>query len=144
PIAKRQVPHERAHDLYLQIVQEFLQLDNPLQILDPVFGLLGNAAAAGGVPEDSDINLDCLHQLTADQAFTNAKAISDVRGMAAALVFQAIERNTGLVGLASVLCDEEAVNPEIAAFPQHQDAASEGALEINQAIAPELAKQLAL
>lgn len=143
-VAKRQVPQEQSHSIYLQIVQEFLILDNPLAILDPVFGLLGNAAAAAGVEDPDAINLDCLKQLTADQAFTNAKAIKDVRGMAAALVYQALERNTGSVGLESVICPEDAVNPEIAAFDQHQDPAAEGAQEGNKVIVLELAKQLAL
>lgn len=142
--AKRQVPQEQSHLIYLQIVQEFLILDNPLGILDPVFGLLGNAAAAEGLTDPDAINLDCLKQLTADQAFTNAKAIGDVRGMAAALVYQALERNTGSVGLESVICPEDAVNPEIAAFDQHQDAAAEGAQEGNKAVTLELARQLAL
>lgn len=143
-LAKRQVPQELSHAIYLEIMRDFLNLDNPLQILDPVFGLLGNAAAAGGIADPDAINLDCLKQITADQAFTNAKAISDVRGMAAALVYQALERNTGGVGVESVICPEDAVNPEINAFDQHQDAAAPGAQETNKAIVLELAKQLAL
>jgi hypothetical protein len=141
-IGKRQVPQENSHKFILIIVQEFLQLNNPLGIKDPVFGLLGNAAAADGV--EADINLDCLKQFTADQAFGNAKAIGDIRGMSAALLYQGIERNTGKVGLASVICPEDAVNPEIAAFDQHQDGASEGAADLNKAIALELAVQLTL
>ena len=141
-IHKREVPQEQSHLLYLQIVKEFLDLNNPLGIVDPVFGLLGNAAAADGVT--ADINLDCLKQFTADQAFTNAKEIGDVRGMAAALVYQALERNTGGVGVKSVICPEDAVNPEIAAFDQHQDPASDGATALNTGITLELAKQLAL
>lgn len=143
-VAKRQVPQEQSHSIYLQIVQEFLVLDNPLGILDPVFGLLGNAAAAEGLTDPDAINLDCLKQLTADQAFTNAKAIGDVRGMAAALVYQALERNSGSVGLESVVCPEDAVNPEIAAFDQHQDAAAAGAQEGNKVVTLELARQLVL
>ncbi|CAI4211919.1 unnamed protein product [Parascedosporium putredinis] len=141
-IMKRQVPQEQSHLIFLQITKEFLDLNNPLGIVDPVFGLLGNAAAAEGV--DADINLDCLKQFTADQAFTNAKAIGDVRGMAGALVYQALERNTGGVGVKSIICPEDAVNPEIAAFDQHQDPASDGATALNTAITLELAKQLAL
>jgi len=56
---------------------------------------------------------------TADQAFTNAKAGRDVVGMTAALVYRALERNTGSVGVASVPCVKiKAVNPQIAAISQ--------------------------
>ncbi|KAK7425050.1 hypothetical protein QQZ08_008326 [Neonectria magnoliae] len=138
---KRQVPQEHSHDFVLTITNEFLKLDNPKGIVDAVFSLLGNAAAADGAGDVT--NLDCLKQETADQAFTNAKSAGDLRGMAGALLFQAIERNTGGVGVASVLCTETAVNPEIAALTQHQDAASENAGALNKAITLELAKQLA-
>lgn len=76
-----------------------------------VFGLLGNAAAAEGAGKIT--NLDCLQQATADQAFTNAKAANDVQAMTNALVYRALERNTGSVGLKSVACTEVAVNPEV-------------------------------
>ncbi|KAH7176733.1 hypothetical protein EDB81DRAFT_49582 [Dactylonectria macrodidyma] len=140
-LQKREVPQEHSHDFVLTITREFLNLDNPKGIVDVVFGLLGNAAAADGA--GSVTNLDCLKQETADQAFTNAKAAGDLRGMAGALLFQAIERNTGGVGVASVLCTETAVNAEIAALTQHQDPASENAGALNKAITLELAKQLA-
>lgn len=140
-IKKRQVPQEHSHDFVLTITGEMLRLNNPKEIQDPVFGLLGDAAAKQGA--GSVTNLACLKQETADQAFTNAKEIGDLRGMAGALLFQAIERNTGGVGVASKLCDEAAVNPEIGALTQHQDAASTGAGAINKAVTLELAKQLA-
>lgn len=140
-LQKREVPQEHSHDFVLTITREFLNLDNPKGIVDVVFGLLGNAAAAAGAGDVT--NLDCLKQETADQAFTNAKAAKDLRGMAGALLFQAIERNTGGVGVASVLCTEKAVNPEIAALTQHQDPASDNAGALNKAITLELAKQLA-
>ncbi|CAG7557553.1 unnamed protein product [Fusarium equiseti] len=140
-IHKRQVPQEHSHDIVLNITKEFLDLDNPKEIADPVFGLLGDAAAEEGAGQVT--NLACLKQETADQAFTNAKAISDLRGMAGALLFQAIERNSAGVGAASELCTEAAVNPEIAALTQHQDAAGEGAEAVNKAVTLELAKQLA-
>lgn len=66
-----------------------------------MFALLGNAAAAAGA--GSVTNLDCLQQVTADRAFTNAKAANDVDLMVAALTYRALERNTGSVGQASVL-----------------------------------------
>lgn len=107
-----------------------------------MFALLGNAAAAAGQGNIS--NTDCLQQATADQAFTNAKAAGDVDGQVNALIFRALERNTGKVGLASVACTAiTAVNPEIAALSQHQDPASTGAAATNKAITLELAKQIA-
>ncbi|OHE97351.1 hypothetical protein CORC01_07406 [Colletotrichum orchidophilum] len=135
-----EVPQEHSHEKYLRAVNALLKQDNPNNIQDAVFGLLGNAAAAAGAGDVT--NLDCLHQTTADSAFSTAKAAGDVDGMASALVFRAVERNTGSVGLKSVLCDETAANPEIAALSQHQDPASEGAAEGNKAITLELAKQL--
>ena len=85
---------EHSHEPVLTSVRASLNLNNPNQILDPVFGLLGDAAAAAGAgkitvtnpPYESSYssihkafqNLDCLQQATADQAFTNAKAQGDV------------------------------------------------------------------
>jgi hypothetical protein len=137
----REVPQEHSHNRFLDGVRVNLNLNNPNQIQDPVFGLLGNAAAAAGAGKIT--NLDCLHQATADQAFTNAKAAGNVTGQADALIFAALERNTGKVGLASALCTETAVNPEIAAISQHQDPASAGAAAINKKIVLALAQQLA-
>ncbi|OCF31493.1 hypothetical protein I316_06896 [Kwoniella heveanensis BCC8398] len=138
---KREVPQEKSHDKFLRATQDMLQLDNPQGIVDPVFGLLGNAAASAG--QGSVTNTDCLQQATADQAFTNAKAAGDVGGMTAALVYRALERNTGGVGVASVLCTETPVNPEIAALSQHQDPASPDAATTNKAITLALAQQIA-
>ncbi|ETI26266.1 hypothetical protein G647_03043 [Cladophialophora carrionii CBS 160.54] len=138
---KREVPQEHSHNHYLDLVRTSLNLNNPKQIADPVFGLLGNAAAAGGAGQVT--NLDCLQQETADQAFTNAKQAGDLVGMAGALVYRALERNTGSVGLASVLCTETATNPEIAAISQHQDPASANAASVNKGITLALAQQLA-
>ncbi|WVQ77935.1 hypothetical protein IAT38_000015 [Cryptococcus sp. DSM 104549] len=138
---KREVPQEHSHEKFLTTVRASLQVNNPLNIQDPVFGLLGNAAASAG--QGQVTNTDCLQQATADQAFTNAKAAGDVDGMTAALIFRALERNTGGVGVASVLCTETAANPEIAAITQHQDPASDGAAATNKAIVLELAKQIA-
>lgn len=57
----------------------------------------------------------------ADQAFSNAKAAGDLQSQVDALVFRALERNTGSVGQASAACTSvTAVNPEIAALKQHQ------------------------
>ena len=63
--------------------------------------------------------------------------------MTSALIYRALERNTGKVGLASVACTAiKAVNPEIAAIAQHQDPASQGAAQINKNIALNLAMQI--
>ncbi|KAL8973047.1 MAG: hypothetical protein Q9197_002508 [Variospora fuerteventurae] len=138
----REVPQEHSHESVLTSVRESLAADNPDNIQDPVFGLLGNGAAAAGQGSISDT--DCLHQATADQAFTNAKAAGDVTGMTDALIYAALERNTGKVGLASVACTAiEATNPEVGAISQHQDPASANAAETNKAITLELAKQIA-
>lgn len=145
PIAilrKREVPQEHSHRNVLLDVNNLLAQDNPDNIQDAVFGLLGASAAQNGAGSIADA--DCLQQATADQAFTNAKAAGDVDGMTSALIFRALERNTGSVGLASVPCTSiQAVNPEIAALQQHQDPASEGAQALNKQIAEELARQIA-
>ena len=56
---------------------------------------------------------------SSDQAFTNAKAANDIAGMTAALVFRAIERNSGAVGATSEACTSfTPVNKEIMAISQ--------------------------
>ncbi|KAF9527533.1 hypothetical protein CPB83DRAFT_869903 [Crepidotus variabilis] len=147
PYQRREVPQEHAHQKFLTNVTALLQSgnaaeNNPLGILDAVFGLLGNAAGAQGAGKVTDVT--CLQQATADQAFTNAKKTGDVVGMTAALAYRTLERNTGKVGLKSDLCTSiKAVNPEIAVLTQHQDPASGGAKEGNKAIVLELARQIA-
>lgn len=139
---RREVPQEHSHEIFLTIVNEMLLLNNPDQIQDAVFGLLGNAAASAGQGKITDT--DCLQQATADQAFSNAKQADDLDGQIASLIYRALERNTGTVGQASVLCTSiKAKNPEIAALSQHQDPASTGAAAINKGIALELAVQIA-
>ncbi|WQF77445.1 hypothetical protein CDEST_02459 [Colletotrichum destructivum] len=141
-VVKREVPQEHSHEIFLNITREFLNKENPKAIADPVFGLLGDGAAKQGAGQVT--NLACLQQETADQAFTNAKAANDIRGMSAALVYQTLERNTGGVGKASAACTDKAVNPEIAALSKkHQDPAADDAAANNKAVTLELAKQLA-
>ncbi|KAI1203850.1 hypothetical protein F5X97DRAFT_337762 [Nemania serpens] len=141
PKLRREVPQEHSHEQFLTGVGAALNLNNIEKVQDPVFALLGNAAAAAGAGDVE--NLDCLQQHVADQAFTNAKTAGDVEGMKNALIFRALERNTGAVGQASALCAETAVNPEIDALQQHQDPASEGAAALNKKITLDLAVQLA-
>ncbi|RDB17940.1 hypothetical protein Hypma_000906 [Hypsizygus marmoreus] len=138
---RREVPQEHSHEPFLTSVGKSLALNNPDGIVDPVFGLLGNAAAANGLGKITDAT--CLQQATADQAFTNAKAAGDVQGQVDALIFRALERNSGKIGLATDACTSiKAVNPEIAAIQQHQDPASANAASINKAITLELARQI--
>ncbi|KAI1336930.1 hypothetical protein F5Y15DRAFT_426689 [Xylariaceae sp. FL0016] len=139
---RREVPQEHSHEQFLSGVEDALNLNNVDNVQAAVFALLGNAAAAEGAGDVED--LDCLQQRIADQAFTNAKEAADVDGMANALIFRALERNTASVGVASALCESEtAVNPEIAAIQQHQDPASDGAAALNKQITLDLAVQLA-
>ncbi|EJD06958.1 uncharacterized protein FOMMEDRAFT_77343 [Fomitiporia mediterranea MF3/22] len=141
-LAKREVPQEHSHEKFLTSVRTSLNKNNPDQIVDPVFALLGNAAATQGLGKITDP--DCLQQAAADQAFTNAKADGDVQGMVDALIFRALERNSASVGATTNACTSiQAVNPEIAAIQQHQDPASDGAAATNKAIVLELAKQIA-
>ncbi|KAL2381311.1 hypothetical protein RJZ90_004033 [Blastomyces dermatitidis] len=87
---------------------------------------------------------DTAFELLDNEAFTHVKAAGDVDGMTHSLIYRALERNTGTVGLASALCESmEAVNPEVAAITQHQDPASAGAAEINKQIALDLTVQIA-
>lgn len=140
-----EVPQELSHGMFLTNTQTALQLNNRFNIVDPVFGLLGAAAAADGAGDVTD--LDCLQQIIADEAFTNALTIEDenqrINSLANALIYRTLEKNTGSVGLASVNCGQVANNPEIAALSQHQDPASEGAQQLNKDIALSLAVQLA-
>ncbi|TVY93620.1 hypothetical protein LAWI1_G000538 [Lachnellula willkommii] len=136
----REVPQEHSHNRFIAGANANLNINNPAGIKDAVFGLLGDTAAAAGA--GTITNLECLHQATADQAFTNAKAAGNVTGQSDALIYAALERNTGKVGLASVSCNQTAVNPEIQAVQQHQDPASTGAAATNKAIVLALAQQL--
>lgn len=80
----------------------------------------------------------------ADRAFTNAKAANDVDGMTSALVYRALERNTGSVGLKSNACTTfTPTNQELVGLEQHQDPASEGAAALNKAITLDLATRIA-
>ena len=45
---RREVPQEHSHEPILTKVRTSLNLNNPDKIVDPVFALLGNAAAAAG------------------------------------------------------------------------------------------------
>ena len=64
------MPQEHSHRNIILAVNTLLQQNNPDNIQDAVFGLLGAAAAKNGAGSIADA--DCLQQATADQAFTNA------------------------------------------------------------------------
>lgn len=57
-----------------------LNLKNPLELKDPVFGLLGNGKASEALGKFQG-GPDCLQQAVADQAFTNAKDSKDIEGV---------------------------------------------------------------
>jgi len=66
-------------------------------------------------------NITCLQQATADQAFTNVKKAGNIQAQVDALIYRALERNSGKAGLTTDLCTSiEAVNLEVAAIRQHQ------------------------
>ncbi|RKF76908.1 hypothetical protein GcM3_075008 [Golovinomyces cichoracearum] len=140
-LEEREVPQEHSHEQILAKVRETLNLNNPDKIQDPTFALLGNAGAAKGAGDIKDPA--CLQQSVADQAFTNAKKANDIDAMTNAVLFRALERNSGAVGKESDACTIPAKNPEIAAVSQHQDPASPGAAENNKKVVLEAAKQIA-
>ncbi|RKF61364.1 hypothetical protein OnM2_043073 [Erysiphe neolycopersici] len=139
-LQEREVPQEHSHERILVAQRKLLAISNPLEILDPVYGLLGDKAASQGAGKVT--NLKCLQRKTADQGFTNAKNAKDIEGMTNALIYATLERNTGAVGKASDTCDEPATNPEINALKQHQDPASPGADKENKELVLELARQI--
>ena len=53
-LSRREVPQEQSHKKVLTKCQEMLLLENPDQIVDVVFGLLGNEAAAQGIGAIAD------------------------------------------------------------------------------------------
>lgn len=61
---RREVPQEHSHEQFLRTVNTNLKIDNPNNIQDAVFGLLGNAAASAGQGNIADtgtsINDHCI------------------------------------------------------------------------------------
>lgn len=53
-LKKREVPQEHAHRNVINVVNDLLFLDNPDDIQDAIFGLLGAAAAANGAGQIAD------------------------------------------------------------------------------------------
>lgn len=59
-MVKREVPQEHSHRNILNIVTTMLLLDNPDEIQDPVFGLLGAAAGIKGAGKIADAGMFIL------------------------------------------------------------------------------------
>ena len=57
---RREVPQEHSHEAILRKVRDSLNLNNPDKIVDPVFSLLGDTAAAAGA---GDITVRSLRHL---------------------------------------------------------------------------------
>lgn len=130
---RRQVPQEWAHASEVRTVAKFLERDNPLGILHPIFSLLGDDAAAKGLGKLDRKNIDCFQKVIANQAFKNAKKAKDKKGMEAAIIFGSVERNSLGIGKATVACKSMKVDsPEIQRLIQHQDAAGKDAANINK------------
>jgi hypothetical protein len=53
-IVKREVPQEHAHENIIRVVNTNLQLNNPDNIQDSIFGLLGAAAGIKGAGKIAD------------------------------------------------------------------------------------------
>lgn len=58
-LSAAEAPQEHSHEAIVQATQAMLELDNPLQIENTVFGLLGDAGAKSGAGNVT--NLKCLH-----------------------------------------------------------------------------------
>ena len=48
-VQKREVPQEHSHNQFLDTVRTSLDLNNPAGIVDPVFGLLGDAVSVSSL-----------------------------------------------------------------------------------------------
>jgi hypothetical protein len=66
-LGRREVPQEHSHQKFITTVATLLRIDNPDGIVDPIFGLLGNAAGSAGQGAITDTgklsNLDSLEWL---------------------------------------------------------------------------------
>jgi hypothetical protein len=63
PLKKREVPQEHSHRNILNTVNTNLFLDNPDDIQDSVFGLLGAAAASEGAGNIADAGMFYNHSI---------------------------------------------------------------------------------
>ncbi|KAJ3277788.1 hypothetical protein HK104_002975, partial [Borealophlyctis nickersoniae] len=140
-----EVPQEHSHDLIVNAVRTTFQQDAQ-GFPDPIFALLGNAAAGNALTSANvqDKNPDNLQTNIADQTVTNCKQNKpgDTLCIARAIQFRALERNTGRVGQPSNPSQKQPVNAELRGIEQHQDPAAPGASATNKAIELTVAKRL--
>ncbi|KAJ1565525.1 hypothetical protein HK096_002295 [Nowakowskiella sp. JEL0078] len=148
PLSRREVPQEHSHDIIVNQVRKILN-QNANTLPDPIFALLGNAAASNGIAQAGSKLTDpnCLQQNIADQSITNCKAgktagFSAAQCIATAVKFRALERNSGSVGAVSASCTTAPTNKELSTIKQHQDPASTGAATNNGDVEIAVAKVL--
>lgn len=133
-----------AHERVIRSVQASLTLDNPDQFTDAVFALLGDATAAEGDSPNNPVGGECMQLAIADRALTNALAADDIDAATDAMIYRALERNSGSVGAMSTPCTSfTPTNAALGNFEQHQDPAAEGAQAINQESTLGLAVEIA-
>jgi hypothetical protein len=60
-LVTREVPQEHAHENIIRVVNTNLQLDNPDNIQDSIFGLLGAAAGIKGAGNIADAGMFLSH-----------------------------------------------------------------------------------
>ncbi|KAJ3124636.1 hypothetical protein HK098_000973 [Nowakowskiella sp. JEL0407] len=148
PIHRREVPQEHSHDIIVNQIRPILQV-NSNTLPDPIFALLGNAAASKAIADNKtkQTDPDCLQQNIADQSITNCKSgkitnLSQADCIAVAIKYRALERNSGSVGATSGICKTAPVNDELKTITQHQDPASDNALTVNGDVEVAVAKAL--
>ena len=56
-LGRREVPQEKSHQKFVTGTGAALNLNNPDGIVDHIFGLLGNGAAAGGAGKITDLGM---------------------------------------------------------------------------------------
>lgn len=92
---KAEVPQEHSHDIIVDAVRTVFQQDAQ-GFPDPIFALLGNAAAGGELDKGTaaDKNPDNLQLNVADVTVTNCKKANPVDPLciARAIQFRALER----------------------------------------------------
>ncbi|KAI8815616.1 uncharacterized protein EV422DRAFT_349639 [Fimicolochytrium jonesii] len=145
-LTRREVPQEHSHDLIVNAVRQIFIKDTQ-GFPDPIFALLGNAAALSALTPttvtDKDPNNLQLH--IADITITNCKKTTPVDPLciARAVQFRALERNTPGVGTKSGAATAKPVNKELDEISQHQDPASDGAGQVNKEVEIAVARTLA-
>ncbi|KAJ3117190.1 hypothetical protein HDU96_007618, partial [Phlyctochytrium bullatum] len=147
-----EVPQEHSHDLIVNQVRNIIRKGNNQEAftrVDPIFALLGDGAARGGIAQDPKLTSDaqrdpsCLQQNIADECISNAKRTGNDRNeIATCIQFRALEKNTIGIGLRSAQCNQTPKNAEINGLKQHQDPAADGATAENKAIEIEVGRRI--